>query len=58
LAKKLRISESFLHNGVRPEKRRLERTVQILKRPAAYFARENALPNQYFRQSVNTPTLS
>jgi transposase-like protein len=30
---------------LRREKRRLEMEVEILKRAAAYFARENVLPN-------------
>jgi len=30
---------------LRPDKRRLELEVEILKRAAAYFARENVLPN-------------
>ncbi|MGH3868653.1 MAG: transposase [Pseudonocardiaceae bacterium] len=31
--------------GLRRDKRRLELEVEILKRAAAYFARENVLPN-------------
>ena len=41
---------------LRRDKRRLELEVEILKRAAAYFARENVLPNCSSRWSVNSPT--
>ena len=41
---------------LRKEKRRLEIENEILKRAAAYFARENVLPKQSSSWSVNSPT--
>jgi transposase len=41
----------------RRDKRRLELEVEVLKRAAAYFARENVLLNWSTRWSVNSPMM-
>ena len=41
---------------LRRDKKRLEMENEILKRAAAYFARENVLPNRSTGWSVNSPT--
>jgi transposase len=41
---------------LRRDKRRLEMENEILKRAAAYFARENILPNERIGWSVTLPT--
>jgi transposase-like protein len=41
---------------LRRDNRRLEMEVEILKRAATCFARENVLPNWSSRWSVNSPT--
>jgi len=41
---------------LRRDKKRLEMENEILKRAAAYFARENILPNRSTGWSVSSPT--